>query len=311
MSMRWVAVAVLLITGLTAAGWGYVRQGPPEVPTGSPESLAGPSMVDADQWAPAGKGPIRPQSVSPLSTRSLPFDLERDHVIPDGTAAGLLATLTPQANAGDEVAARQLYLVLQRCRVASAQDVSPQAYPDGDPQMHEGSGLSREGFIARFEASRLSSIEKTMAWCEGVSDAQIEQRGHWLRTAAEGGDITARLTYAIEPQVIIGDAGAMLADPAAVQAYREDAVRYTRSVDELGIHEGLQQMAGIYGNGLLTERDPVLAYAYADVASSLRPSAHDAESMGYMARAMTPRQREQAQHEAHRIRAALRESAAR
>jgi len=129
--------------------------------------------------------------------------------------------------------------------------------------------------------------------------------------AAEGGDLTARLIYANDSTLIIGNARAMLSNPAAVQAYREDAVRYVRSVADLGIPEGLQRMAGIYESGVLTEKNPVLAYAYNDVLSSVMPTPYDAETRERLARDMTPRQRDQAQQEAGRIREALRDTAAR
>lgn len=311
MSLRWIALAVVLIGGLTAAGWGYLRSSSAEAQNGSFNGSLDPSMADAEQLIPKVKGTERSQPILPISARSLPFDLGRDQTIPDGTGAALLATLTPKANAGDEVAARQVYLVLHRCLSAYAEDVSPRTYRHVDPKMYEGTGLTREAFIARFEASRLSSIEKTMAWCEGVSEAQIGQRGHWLRMAAEGGDLTARLIYANDSTLIIGNARAMLSNPAAVQAYREDAVRYVRSVADLGIPEGLQRMAGIYESGVLTEKNPVLAYAYNDVLSSVMPTPYDAETRERLARDMTPRQRDQAQQEAGRIREALRDTAAR
>lgn len=311
MSLRWIAVAGVVIGGVTAAGWGYLHKAHTVMQVGSSNRAPAPSVADVDQWGAEIKEPARSHPVLPISRRSLPFDLGRDQTIPDGTADALLNRLTPLATAGDEVAARQLYLVLHRCRSAYAEDVSPQTYKHVDPRMYEGTGLTREAFIARFEASRLSSIEKTMAWCEGVSQAQVEQRGHWLRMAAEKGDITARLIYASDSNVIIGDARAMLANPAAVQAYREDVMRYMYSVADLGIPEGLQQLARIYENGILTEKNPVLAYAYNDVLNGIMPTPYDAETRQRMARGMTPQQREQAQHEADRIRAALRESAAR
>lgn len=198
------------------------------------------------------------------------FDLDRLQTLPDMPVAELIAMLEPRARAGDAEAARLMYLGLYRCKPWPVITHSETAYID--PVVLQRTGMDEAGFRRWRAAADALEAQRQAEDCKGVAPDQVAQAGYWLRTAAEAGDAYAKLAYADAADEVLGNATRMLADPEAVARFRSDAVRYLVEVADLGMPEAMARLSGIYGSGILAEKDLVRAYAYGEAAEQMSAS---------------------------------------
>ena len=179
----------------------------------------------------------------PLKGRA--YSIAQNFDAPAGDAADVVARLLPLAEAGDEVAAFEIYRKLDTCRTdfRMARESAPNTEPDA----------------------------LIPAECRSIPiDQWRAYTSRWLEASAERGFVPAQLLYGTDPEAVIGNAPEMLADPDAVAKYRRKAMTYLERAAATGNVDALLKLARAHAVGVLTRRDPTLAYAYSfagDIAS--------------------------------------------
>lgn len=222
-------------------------------------------------------------------------DLESAQRLPDVPVADLYASLSNRADAGDLEAKRQLFLVLNECRIAMQPD-RPIDYSSSQvsPDLLKASGKTREQFLADQQLKSLTSTEEKLKRCEGIPRDALKETARWLKEAAEGGDTYARLAYYNYLDIVVGDQRTQEASPEKVEEFNTDSFRYLKSVADAGSADGLFSLGTAYQRGIITPKDPVRAYAYKKAAGELTPIGGNAQALDLMARSMTPSELEQA-----------------
>lgn len=98
--------------------------------------------------------------------------------------------------------------------------------------------------------------------CEGITPEQMAESLAFLKTAAEAGVLQAQLSYSN----FASDRFETVADVAKnikeFEQFKQDSMRYLSSAARSGSVEGLLAMSEAYRQGMLTEQNPVQAYAY-------------------------------------------------
>ncbi|MGE8453236.1 MAG: hypothetical protein ACN6OP_22010 [Pseudomonadales bacterium] len=222
-------------------------------------------------------------------------DLESAQRLPDVPVAVLYASLSNRADAGDLEAKRQLFLVLNECRIAMQPD-RPIDYSSSQvsPDLLKASGKTREQFLADQQLKSLTSTEEKLKRCEGIPRDALKETARWLKEAAEGGDTYARLAYYNYLDLVVGDQRTQEASPEKVEEFNTDSFRYLKSVADAGSADGLFSLGTAYQRGIITPKDPVRAYAYKKAAGELTPIGGNAQALDLMARSMTASELEQA-----------------
>ncbi|HDS1559779.1 sel1 repeat family protein [Stenotrophomonas maltophilia] len=236
--------------------------------------------------APAATTELR--GVTPKSA-AIDADLQSAQRLPNVPVKDLYPSLRNRAEAGDLEAKRQLFLVLNECRVAM-QPERPIDYSNSEvsPDILKASGKTREQFLADQQLSSLAFTEEKLKQCEGIPGDAIKETSRWLKEAAEGGDTYARLAYYNYMDIIVGDQQEQTASTAKVKQFNDDSFRYIKSVADTGNPDGLFTLGTAYERGIITPKDPILAYAYKKAAGQLTPIGGNEQILDNMAQSMTP-----------------------
>ncbi|NUO75575.1 MAG: hypothetical protein HOQ32_06125 [Lysobacter sp.] len=238
---------LLLLAVLITAAAGFYLKGLP-VPTAKREGASGaaPSMSGE---SPSSRGSIQPAEstgayrrvsgqkfhIRPLQGRA--YALQQDFMPPEGDAAQVVASLLPRAEAGDEIAAFQIYRKIASCR----DDLTS----------------------AKRSAPSTDSESLVPADCRSIPADQWRQyTARWLDEAAERSFVPAQLLYAIDSNAIVGSGPELISHPEAVMDYRRKAMAYLNLAASTGNADALSMLSSSYANGVITKRDPMLAYAY-------------------------------------------------
>lgn len=236
--------------------------------------------------APAAVAELR--SISPRST-AVDADLQSAQRLPDAPVEDLYPSLRNRAEAGDLEAKRQLFLVLNECRLAMQSD-RPLDYSDSQvsPDILKASGKTREQYLADQQLSSLAFTEEKLKQCEGIPSIALRETSRWLKEAAEGGDTYARLAYYNYMDIIVGNQQEQSASAEKIKKFNDDSFRYIKSVADTGNPEGLFTLGTAYQRGIITPKDPILAYAYKKAAGELTPIGGNEQILDLMAQSMTP-----------------------
>ncbi|MFC3816588.1 hypothetical protein [Lysobacter sp. GCM10012299] len=244
------ATAIIAIVAITAAVLYFV------LPNNLGSDATHSSLINTESLPPIQLQHSNPFTNAAAERNRSTFDVKvlgrRAYAInqtfepPHGDAAEVVARLLPAAQAGDEVAAFNIYLKIAACR--NELDQARREAPDTAPQA-------------------LISSE-----CQSVSPERYGEYMRWLETSAEQGYVPAQLLYAVDSRAIVGDAPQMLGNPEAVATYRNKAMRYLHHAVATGNVDALRGLASAYGNGVLTKRDPVTSYAYSIAAETAQPT---------------------------------------
>lgn len=236
--------------------------------------------------APAASAEIR--SLTPKST-AVDANLQSAQRLPDVPVKDLYPSLRNRAEAGDLEAKRQLFLVLNECRVAM-QPERPIDYSNSQvsPDILKASGKTQEQFLADQQLRSLASTEEKLKQCEGIPGDALKETSRWLKEAAEGGDTYARLAYYNYQDVIVGDQQEQTVSAEKVKQFNEDSYRYIKSVADTGNPDGLFTLGTAYERGIITPKDPILAYAYRKAAGQLTPIGGNDQILDIMAQSMSP-----------------------
>jgi len=202
----------------------------------------------------------------------VPFDLIAVQQLPDVPFATLYPALLARAQTGELEAKRQLFLVLNECRVNLQFHELPFS-PDTfvDPELLAGSGMTREQFLVSQQQRGLASTERTLRQCEKLPVGAIEDAAKWLRDAAESGDPYAQLTYFNYVDLIVGSPQEQLKLPDEVARFNADSMRYLLGLADRQIPEAFGSLSSAYEVGITTPKDLVRAYAYKRIAGDMAP----------------------------------------
>ncbi|HZX77315.1 hypothetical protein [Lysobacter sp.] len=194
-----------------------------------------------------------PQKFAVERLKGRAFLLQQSFNPRPGDAAKVIASLLPLAQQGDEVAAFEIYRKISACR------------SEWEAAIRSAPSTERENLIPRD--------------CQSIPVNQWRvYSARWLEASAEKGFLPAQLMYGVDPTSIVGSGPELIADPEAVAAYRRNAMGYMHRAALTGSVDALSMLAGAYANGILTKRDPVLAYAYfhaGTLATGRSDSMHD------------------------------------
>ncbi|MGE8246664.1 MAG: hypothetical protein ACN6RA_11650 [Stenotrophomonas maltophilia] len=236
--------------------------------------------------APAAATDIR--SVT-LKTVASDADLQSAQRLPDVPLKDLYPSLLNRAEAGDLEAKRQLFLVLNECRVAMQPDRSlDYSNSQVSPEILKASGRTREQFLVDQQLRSLTYTEEKLKECEGVPGDAQKEAARWLKEAAKAGDTYARLAYYNYLDLIVGDQQEQATSPEEIQKFNEDSFRYIKSVADTSNADGLFTLGTAYERGIITPRDPIRAYAYKKAAGELMPINRNDQILYVMAQSMTP-----------------------
>lgn len=236
--------------------------------------------------APAAATDIR--SVT-LKTVARDADLQSAQRLPDVPLKDLYPSLLNRAEAGDIEAKRQLFLVLNECRVAMQPDRSlDYSNSQVSPEILKASGRTREQFLVDQQLRSLTYTEEKLKECEGVPGDAQKEAARWLKEAAKAGDTYARLAYYNYLDLIVGDQQEQATSPEEIQKFNEDSFRYIKSVADTSNADGLFTLGTAYERGIITPRDPIRAYAYKKAAGELMPINRNDQILYVMAQSMTP-----------------------
>lgn len=193
MRLRPIAVVLLAIFAFVLAFW-VARQ----TPSAPAKSVADSSLHNSAETMFAAANARTTQSLrqrgnssarpaqAPLPPRDTPLGTIYDE-------------LAARARSGDTSAAMRLVLDLQRCRYRQSTSESfsivsnrLQSAATQDPK----TAPSLDEIVVTRD---LDNLDKTQAACADISVEQIDQRGQWLRMAAQDGDAEAMVCYAAAP----------------------------------------------------------------------------------------------------------------
>lgn len=151
--------------------------------------------------------------------------------------------------------------------------------------------------LARCHFLRLGESTDASLDCSNVSVGDIESRLDYLTAAAAAGDPNAQIEYPVAASSRFVDAdfnpdGQKIAEnPEAYLEYRRQAIAFLHAGALSGNVRAMNAVAEAYSRGLLVERDPVAAYAYALAAERTGLSPGHAPWVRRLESRLTPEQR--------------------
>ena len=239
----------------------------------NPDALSG-SVPSPDLSRLIASGAVDPARVE--ASGSAGFSIRRTGPLrPDGDARDFVRSLKRRSDAGDGTASYDIFLTVLDCRRRYEQ---VPAIEDDDA------------------ARRLGECESLLG------DAALADTD-WLSKAVEQGSLEAKLLYAINPAYSLpGGATAYLADPGAVQKWREASRRYLEEAVSYGSQDAMLLLSTAYGAGVIVGQDRVAQFAYALAAQQIAPIAGFEEGYGPLRRSLTLDEQRSAELRAQTIR---------
>ena len=118
------------------------------------------------------------------------------------------------------------------------------------------------------DAADLEQLTRTRARqrasCANISPAQVQERLHYLKLAADAGNANAQIDYAMEAPAALNP------DDQAYAQWQQDAMHYLKTAGTHCNADALGLLSNAYDAGSLAERDPVQAMVYGIAAARAR-----------------------------------------
>lgn len=211
-----------------------------------------------------GQGALTDLQLDPKTTILLgngAFRISRSGPLrPAGDALTYVRSLEDASKRGDAVATYKVFLATLDC-ANTLKRTPPADVENGD-------------------------IAQSLAECEGLLSDEDVAKTDWLSLAAEQGGIEAKLMYPVNPEYTLGDAQAFLKNPERVMEWKQRSMRYLDEAASNGSQDALLALSGAYENGVITRKDPMLAYAYAAAAERVSPVPYLPEGLEQMKSAL-------------------------
>ncbi|MDG2523892.1 hypothetical protein P6166_00760 [Stenotrophomonas sp. HITSZ_GD] len=208
-----------------------------------------------------------PTGMTVRSVGAKAYVVETFSASPPGSALHVVTSLAGKAKAGDAEAAYAIYLKIRDCSEQAL--MRPAAAPDSN--------------------------------CEGLDVDDGAAAYQWLELAAHRGSLQARLLYASDPEIVLGDAADMLRDPERILQYKTQAMRYLNEAAQGGSVDALLALADLYRGGTVVNRDLPMSYAYLQAAARADPALVPQVRMDELALEIGPQERARALQASGRI----------
>jgi TPR repeat protein len=238
------------------------------------------TISEASSTSPVKRGSTEPEAdttqgipSSEFTRNGKAFVLAESYSAPKGKAVDVIRSLTADAERGDARAAFDIYLKLTSCHSRLNTKIDDEAR-----ERYRAAGIER---------SVMESAEGAFEDCSGLTPEQNRAAGRWLEAAADNGFLVAQLSYAANPDPVIGNASEMLRSPDAVKRYKAKAVQYLRSAASTGSVDALEALGNAYRSGILIDRDLTKGYAYYYAANLAYPSGQATQFLSRYAQALT------------------------
>jgi hypothetical protein len=112
-------------------------------------------------------------------------------------------------------------------------------------------------------ATYKAMVSRDSERCAGYSMESFGKTDAWLEWAATQGDPAAQLEFAVGRSLsYVADPSGPFRNPEKIVSYRQQAMRYLESLSASGNADALLLSSIAYADGILTQKDPVKAYAY-------------------------------------------------
>jgi TPR repeat protein len=261
-AQRWLFVGLLSAVAVLVAAYYYFCVRPNPTHTMGKEKLvdaAGSAVVTHT----ADKLFTSAQKANPPTQQSKKaFRLPPAKSLPAGNLKDNLAALADAAQGGDAGVAFSLADALLKCHMLDMRYAALQAQLAGHPDQN---GTIKDA---------LDSLDKEADSCRGLTPEQTQSYGKWLELAARQGDLNAQVNYpSMMSLQLQSEQNALNGD--WITQYKNNSMEFLSAAANSGSVDALNQLATVYSDGLLVNKDPLLAYAYmyATVQTGLVPSA--------------------------------------
>lgn len=191
---------------------------------------------------------ISPTTLQPETGRA--FSLARNRPMrPPGNGLAYVEGLLPASKSGSAVASYEIFLAILDC--GNSLRYGGQEYEPAGPK--KDSSLS---------GNELNEARQALMDCESLLTNKKYQSSDWLELAAKQGSVEAMLMYSLNPEHLLGAPSEHALKPALVEKWKHDSMSYLEQAASLGSVEALYRLSDAYSSNVLTEPDPVEAYAY-------------------------------------------------
>jgi len=179
-----------------------------------------------------------------------------------GDAAQVIDSLMPAARSGDMSAALAIFVKANDCRVRT--DTAKRNAPNSNPTALVPSD------------------------CQSLAPEDYAAAGKWLETAADAGNVDAQSLYSASPEGVLGPPVDWLRHPEEVSKYKRKAMAFMNTQAANGSIDALLDLSNTYEHGVLTDRDPVKAFAYYRAVELSDESAVSQRSLDYLKQNLSP-----------------------
>lgn len=191
---------------------------------------------------------ISAETITPGIGRS--FSISRSGPIrPPGDALKYAESLLSASDSGDANATYEIFLANLDCQ----------------NKMRSGGNAYRDVNPGKDPSTPKNQAEETareLLECEGLLTNKRFQYKNWLEAATKQGSIEAMLMYPVNPDHILGNPQEYALKPDLVQKWKDDSMLHLGRAASLGSVDALYGLSEAYDNGIITNADPVEAYAY-------------------------------------------------
>jgi hypothetical protein len=259
------AEAMLLVFALTAIAasvWWLTRPSS-AAPRNPPPSATLAAKTQHQASSPSADLAVLP-SIDAASPPAAPFaslfDARGDYIGPEitGISAREYETLRSKAEAGDVVAATQLYMTLFECHRLLT----------NTPTIAE---VNARGYSPEGAARALLEREAELEHCAAVPAGAVAARADWLVKAAEAGFWQAQGIYSVHGEYLLGGMAGMVADPQAVQRYKDTKMRYLTTAAARRNLSAMLSLSDTYRAGVTAPQDLVAAHGLRIAGRTLYP----------------------------------------
>jgi hypothetical protein len=251
--------------------------------TGMPATDSTPAAHPARAPGSAG-GTTRVPTVPVLAHTTQPVHDLPPFKLPPGPLATVLPDLKAAAEHGDANAAYTAYALLRDCvqqhTMAAARDSVIRTQPPDSPVVK---GLNED-------------LAASAVRCDGVTKPTIVDQLPLLEKAAAGGNPYAQAAYANDALTMMrADPDWMLRNPEEVSRIEATGLDYLQQSANSGDRVAMLNLGYAYSSGVLTQPDPVLAYAYLYAGTNLGTVAGSEIQLDQFAANLSPEELARAQ----------------
>lgn len=169
--------------------------------------------------------------------------------IPEGPAKAVIDKLNAAAHQGDSHAALLIYLKIDQCFRAFADQNEPDAL------------VVPAEALGSVDAA-LEEQRQRRSQCDGLTGQDYANRGQWLSLSADLGNPFAQLTYSLAPAEVLGPLAEILRQPERVAEYKHRTIAHLHNAAANGNVNALERLSQLYSDGYLAPADPVRARSY-------------------------------------------------